>query len=371
MLQYNLTLERQLPWDTAITLAYAGSRGLNLMKVTEGNPVTPLGTNVNGACLAASATDATNINRPGYCWLNIPAEIRTNPNWTSIDLRTAGSNSWYNSLQFGLLKRLSRGLQLQSSYTYSKVIDETQGQLGVNAEDNSNYTYPTDPVHRNVDRGVASFDLTHNWRFNAIYNLPKLSSGGAAAKALLNGWWMSGILSLQSGYPFSPELQTNRSNSKVGGAQGDRPNLVSGRNNGNITSGTSTCNGSLAGARLGTPDQYFDPCAFAIQAPGFLGTAGRNILRGPGFATLDFSITKDTALHALGEAGKLEFRTEFFNILNRANFVTPGVATNTAAIVYAGNPAAGQTQAPLNTAGKLTGTSGTSRQIQFALKILF
>jgi carboxypeptidase family protein/TonB-dependent receptor-like protein len=383
ILQYNLTVERQLPFDTAVTIAYAGSRGINLMKVTEGNPTVPLGTNVNGVC--APAGPNPDINRAGYCWLG--NEPRTSPFWTNIDFRTAGSNSWYNSFQLSLLKRLSRGLQFQSAYTFSKIIDETQGQLGLNAEDNSNYTAPTDPTHRNVDRGVASFDLTHNWRFNTIYNLPNHSSGGAAAKALLNGWWMSGILSLQSGYPFSSVLQLNRSNSKVGGAQGDRPDLVLGRNNGNITSGTSTgCivvnnqgvpQGIAAGTKLGTPDLYFDPCAFAIQAADFLGTAGRNILRGPGFATLDFSLVKDTPLHVLGEAGKLEFRTEFFNILNRANFTTPGVGQsggNAAGVVYAGNPAtlaAGQTQPPLSTAGKLTSTSSTSRQIQFALKLLF
>ncbi len=338
MLQYNLTLERQLPFDTALTLAYAGSRGLNLMKVTEGNPTVP-----------------TILADGRQFWAG--TEPRTNPNWANIDLRTAGSNSWYNSLQVGLINRLSRGLQLQSSYTFSKIIDETQGQLGVNAEDNSNYTFPSDPTHRNVDRAAGSFDITHNWRINTIYNLPKVSSGTALTKALLNGWWTSGILSLQSGYPFSAVLQANRSRSKVGGAQGDRPDLLPGRSNDNII--------------LGGPDRYFDPNAFALQPAGFLGTAGRNILRGPGFATLDFSITKDTALRALGEAGKLEFRTEFFNILNRANFITPGVGQsggNGAAVVIAGGA---DSDRPLATAGRLTSTSSTARQIQFALKLLF
>lgn len=338
MLQYNLTLERQLPFDTALTLAYAGSRGLNLMKVTEGNPTIP-----------QILADGRQF------WAG--TEPRTNPNWANIDLRTASSNSWYNSLQLGLLKRLSHGLQFQSSYTFSKIIDETQGQLGVNAEDNSNYTFPTDPTHRNVDRAASSFDITHNWRINTIYNLPKVSGGGALAKGLLDGWWMSGILSLQTGYPFSPVLQANRSRSKVGGTQGDRPNLLPGRSNDNII--------------LGGPDRYFDTSAFAVQPIGFLGTAGRNILRGPGFATLDFSLVKDTALHALGEAGKLEFRIEFFNILNHANFITPGVGQsggNAAGVVFAG---VADTERPLATAGRLTSTSSTSRQIQFALKLLF
>ena len=118
------------------------------------------------------------------------------------------------------------------------------------------------------------------------------------------------------------------------------------------------------------PNRYFDPNAFTLQPAGFLGTAGRNILRGPGFATLDFSLAKDTALRMLGESGKVEFRAEFFNILNRANFVTPGIGLggNSAGVVFAGRS---NTETPLATAGRITRTAGTSRQIQLALKILF
>ena len=338
MLQYNLTVERQLPYQMAITVAYAGSRGINLMKVTEGNPTVP-----------QVLPDGRQF------WLG--TESRTNPNWGAIDLRTAGGNSWYHSLQVGINKRVSRGLQFQSSYTWSKLIDETQGQLGVNAEDNSNYTFPTDPTHRNVDRGAASFDIAHNIRFNAIYRLPELSSGGAVGRALLNGWWTSGILSLQTGLPFSTVMGSNRSRSGVGAGQGDRPNLLPGRKNDNII--------------LGGPDQYYDTSAFAVQDAGFLGTAGRNILRGPGFATLDFSLVKDIRLRPLGESGKLEFRAEFFNLLNRANFGTPGVGQgggNAAGVVFAG---LANGERPLPTAGRLIDTSSSSRQIQFALKILF
>src|ERR1019366_7836223 len=128
-----------------------------------------------------------------------------------------------------------------------------------------------------------------------------------------SGWQASGILSLQSGYPFTPALQTNRSRSGVnvgGGVNGvgiDRPDLVAGRNGANIVSGTTAgCLGVAPGQKLGTPNLYFDPCAFTIPAAGFLGTAGRNILRGPGLANLDFSLMKDTAIKHLGESGKLE-----------------------------------------------------------------
>ena len=130
------------------------------------------------------------------------------------------------------------------------------------------------------------------------------------------------------------------------GGGDDRPDLVSGRSNDDIVKGG--------------PEQYFDPTAFALQPAGYLGSAGRNILRGPGFANLDFSLVKDTSLGFLGEGGKLEFRSEFFNILNRVNFTTPSRT------VFAGS-----STTPLASAGQISDTIGTSRQIQFALKLIF
>jgi hypothetical protein len=124
--------------------------------------------------------------------------------------------------------------------------------------------------------------------------------------------------------------------------------LVPGRSNDNII--------------LGGPDRYYDPGAFTVPALGFLGNLGRNTLRGPGFANLDFSLVKDTSLRFLGESGKLEFRAEFFNILNRVNF---GMPNRTVLAARA------DVENPLANAGRITNTSGSSRQIQIALKILF
>ncbi len=337
LLQYNLAVERQLPFDMALILAYGGSRGINIIQTTEGNPTIP-----------EILPDGRQFWTGG--------DPRTNPNWADIELKTAGGNSWYNSFQVGLLKRMSSGIQFQGSYTWSKAMDETQAQQVT--ENTGSSSFASDPRHRSVDRGLAGFDLTHNFRFNAIYRLPETSAPGGVLKALLNGWWMSGILSLQSGYPFSPVIQTSRTRSGInGGLTGiDRPDLVPGRSNDNII--------------LGGSDRYFDPSAFTLQPFGFLGTAGRNILRGPGFATLDFSMAKEFALRFLGEAGRLQFRAESFNLFNRANFSTPGIGIggNNAGIVFAGR---GVTEEPLATAGRISSTAGTARQIQFALKILF
>ncbi|MBI2817160.1 MAG: TonB-dependent receptor [Acidobacteria bacterium] len=328
LLQYNLAVERQLPWNAAVTLAYGGSRGLNLFQGREGNPTVP-----------QILPDGRKF------WLG--NEPLINPNWSNIELKTAGGNSFYNSLQLGLTKRLSRGLQFQNSYTFSKLIDEGQSQL--NSDNNAVSSFLVDTSDPKLDRAPSVFDATHNFRFNGIYRFSELASGGMISK-LLNGWWVSGILTLQSGYPFTPVLGTNRSRSKMnGGAAGiDRPDLVSGRNGSNIV--------------LGGSDRYFDSTAFRIPAAGFLGTAGRNIVRGPGFATVDFSLSKDTSLDFLGEGGKLEFRAEVFNITNHANFALPNRT------VFAARQ---DVEAPVANAGRIDSTSSTSRQIQFALKLLF
>ena len=348
LLQYNLTVERLLPHNMALTATYGGSRGLNLIQTKEGNPTVPQ--------IRPDGRQFWPANAP-----------RTNPNWGTIEVKTGASNSWYNSLQLGLAKRLGGGLQFQSSYTFSKTIDETQGQL--NVDNNASATFGADPTHRSVDRGLAAFDVRHNWRFNAIYRVPGPAAPSGLANKLLNGWWVSGILALQSGYPFTPSLQTNRSRSLVngGGANIDRPDLNTTRSSGEIVSGSTVgCPGIPAGEKLGTPTRYFDPCAFSVPEIGFLGNLGRNTLRGPGFANLDFSLAKDTALGMLGEGGRLEFRAEVFNILNRASFDIP-----TRTVFAATTLTVPPVESVLGTAGRISSTATTPRQIQFALKLLF
>jgi hypothetical protein len=182
-------------------------------------------------------------------------------------------------------------------------------------------------------------------------------------------------LSVQGGYPFTVNLQTNRSRDRAfSSAPGlDRPNIAPGRSIYSITHGVSTPNSieglancPTAGKQLGTPQLWFDPCAFTIPNAGFIGNAGRNILRGPGLADVDLSLVKNTAVKQLGEAGNVEFRAELFNLFNHPNFAMPGDRN-----AYAGNPT-GNIQAPLSDSGVISTTgSATSRQVQRALKIIF
>jgi Carboxypeptidase regulatory-like domain/TonB dependent receptor-like, beta-barrel len=377
--QFNLTVERQLPGQMALTVSYAGSLGQHLIdSALEGNPFVPQGVpDANGNCVARPAGQSVNLTSmvdgsATACWLGGDPRVNQNSGlasgkpWGHIAYRTANGSSWYNSLQVMLVKQLSKGLQFQSSYTWSKSLDTLQNEFG---SDNTftEAPSPTDSFNVRTDRGPSVFNSSQNWHFNVLYRLPSPQSSGFVGK-MLGGWWVAGIETLQSGYPFTACLSSNQSNSGViqgaGSSCAERPDLVAGRSLSSITSGTSSgctigAETVAAGTPLGTPNLWFDPCAFTIQRAGFLGTEGRNILNGPKFADTDFTIAKDTKLGFLGEAGNLEFRAEMFNIMNHANF-------------QFGNNGAGAALAlDTSSAGILLDTANSARQIQFALKLLF
>jgi hypothetical protein len=238
------------------------------------------------------------------------------------------------------------------------------------------------------DYGPSCFDLRHNFRMSLLYRFPNLKSNGVLAK-LVNGWWTGNIVSLQTGLPFTPILATNRSNSGNLSTGADRVDV----NTQAIAQGTVLTNAEggtyLAAAEFvpydpdtvitGNPNQWFNPDMFHMQPMvpcpnnpaltcGTLGEAARGILRGPGLADWDFSLVKDTAAPLLGKLGSLELRAEFFNILNHTNFGMPASATvfNGATSVLGAYQ-----QAPLAGVGQITTTATTSRQIQFALKLIF
>jgi hypothetical protein len=310
------------------------------------------------------------------CWGGTDSRVNQNVNpatgekWGHIAYRTADGNSSYNSLQVQMVKQMTHGVQFQSSYTWSKSLDEVQNQLA------SDQTFteapgPTNAFNLRTDRGPSVFNSQNNWHFNLIYHVPSPIHEGFAG-TMLGGWWVAAIETLQSGYPFTACLSNNQSGSKIiqgaGSPCADRPNLVPGRSLSSITSGTSTgCTAGVNGAALtvakgtplGTPNLWFDPCAFTVQPAGFLGTEGRNILNGPAFADTDFTVAKDTKLKFLGESGNLEFRVEMFNLLNHANFQ------------FGNNGGGAALEIDTPSAGQLLDTADTSRQIQLALKLLF
>jgi hypothetical protein len=401
MLQYNLAVQQQLPWQMALTIAYGGSRGYNLQVLTDGNPTVPNGTpaQVNGqyvcryvgaantppfrqqnliygsnanACIAPVIT-TKNMDPIYYPTLQPNVAARNNNNWGPFNMITDSSESWYNSLQVELQKSLGKGLQFQTNFTYSKMLDDTQGSTSGVTEVSGSSTYAEDPWNPYVDRGPSSLNTPLSSKTNIIYHLPRFDAPNRFASGLVNGWWLTSILQFQTGYPFTVTYTGGRSGLNVDGSNVaivDRPMVVAGRNPSNITHGTSSCSAAagkaFVGQKLGTPLLFFDPCAFYIQSSGFLGNEGRNFLQGPTYKDVDFSIVKDTKVPFLGEAGSVEFRAEFFNLFNHPNFNLP---TNTS-FAGTGALAADVSEQPVSGAGQVT-TALPSRQIQLSLKALF
>lgn len=240
------------------------------------------------------------------------------------------SDSHYNSLQLSVTKRFSHGLQFLASYTLSKSIDEFSAlptnEIVLLAGDQQ------DPEHH---RGRSDFDRRHRFIYSFVYDLPQFYKGeSGAAKRLLNDWELAGIVTLQSGRPFT-FVQSSAFPSVL-----QRPDLVQGQ---------EVC---LSGSVKDRLSQFFNTAALTPSALGApFGTVGRNICSGPDQRNFDFSIIKFIPIN---ERYRAEFRAEFFNIFNNVNFANP------ASDIFV--PA---------TFGRITGTSSGPRVIQFALKFSF
>jgi hypothetical protein len=196
------------------------------------------------------------------------------------------------------------------------------------------------PPNTRLDWGPSTYDVRHALVVHSLWELP-IGRGHGTASKLLGGWTLSGIATVQSGFPFTPQLGYNPSN------DGDSRNPV-----------RPSWNPAFQGPVIeGNPSQYFNPAAFAAPASGTYGNVGRDTLTGPGTRTIDLSVVKNTPI---SERLKVQFRAEVFNVPNHANFATPNT------VVFSSASAA-----PSATAGLITATSTASRQIQFGLKALW
>jgi Carboxypeptidase regulatory-like domain len=379
-IQYNLAVQRQLARNTAISVAYVGTRGVHLWQQLEGNPTIPTAV-VSGVQYWSNSVP--------FCQTGTIPTCRINPNFGAVNTNNPVGVSHYDSLQVVVSKRLSGGLEAQGAYTYGHSLDTPIGQLI--ASDCAGAPGMDNGVSSNTrahDYGPSCFDVRHNFRVSLLYHFPNLVSNGLLSK-LVNGWWTGNIVALQTGYPFTPVLASNRSNSGNLNAAQDRVDI----NTQAIAQGTVLTNaegGAYVAATnfipynphtviTGNPNQWFNPNMFHMEPMvpcpnnaaltcGTLGNAARGILRGPNLAVWDFSVVKDTAISILGEQGVVEFRAELFNILNHTNFGMP-----TSATVFNGATSVlgAYQQAPLAGVGQITTTATTSRQIQFALKLIF
>ena len=335
LVSWSVRVEQELTPNTALTLGYVGSHGYHEILGIDANepfpvicpaaPCPAVYPSTFPAPLAGSPIPAGTYYEPAATKPN--ASI--NNTWTYF----SEADSSYQALQVDLTRRLSGGLLLRGVYTWSKTIDDGDS---LNATTSGGEpALASNPFDLRADRGLASFDVRNVGVVSASYALP------FAKRSAAGGWTLNSIVTLQGGFPFTPQLSYNPSNT------GDSRNPV-----------RPYVNPAFSGpVILGNPSQWFNPAAFLAPPnnSGFFGNLGRDTLPGPGLATWDLSALKDTRLR---EGLNLQFRAEFFNVLNRANFNTPNAVVFTPTGV---SP----------TAGVITGTSTTSRQIQFSLKLLW
>jgi hypothetical protein len=371
LISWSLRVEHQLSPNTALTLGYVGSHGYHEIVGVDANepfpticPASPCPAvfPTFDPNAAVTATNSPTIGFPKGTPLAgapvpagtfyIPAGTpRANPALANTWTWFSRGDSSYHALQVDLRRRFSHGLSVRGVYTWSKTLDDGDSLNQTTA--NNAPGLVSNPFNLRADKGLATFDVRNAAVINALYALP-FGPGQALASALqgwsgklVSGWSVAGILTAQSGFPFTPQLSYNSSNN------GDARNPV-----------RPFLNPSFSGSVVtGNPNQWFNPAAFIAppSASGFYGNAGRDSYIGPGLATWDFSVLKDTAI---SERLNLQFRAEIFNLLNRANFNTPNLIVFTP-------PTATNLTGLSGTAGAITSTSTTSRQVQFGLKLLW
>ncbi len=326
VISYTLKIEREIAANTSLSVGYVGSHGYHEMLSVDANEPVP-----------TIQADGTVFYPKGAPLAN--PQLANTTTWFSQGV------SSYNALELDVRRAFSGGLQFRGTYTYAKSLDDgTAWNSSVGANAPGFVMYPANPK---LDWAPSTTDVRHLAVINATYELPigrdKLlfrNIEGWGDK-LASGWSLSGIETLQSGFPFTPQLGFNPTNN------GDSRNPI-----------RPSWNPTFAGpVILGNPSQYFNPNAFLLPASGTYGNVSRDSLTGPAIAQLDVALSKTTALL---EKAHFQFRAELFNVLNHTNFATPNTVVFSSASL-----------SPSPTAGVITATSTSSRQVQLGLKILF
>lgn len=297
---WNFTVERAITKSTTVEAGYVASKGSKLYSWRDINQPRP--------------TNAAQYRRPNFYF-------------DDITLAESRANSNYHSLQVRVQQRMARGVTGMLSYTYAKSLDDTSGFFQSTGDPN----FPQNSNDLRAERGRSSFDIRQRAVASYSYDLP------FAKGKLWGGWQTLGIWTFQTGRPFTVALNPDFDNSNTGRSvlgfgNNDRPNLIANPNLDNRTA-----------------ERWFNTAAFAVPARGNFGSAGRNIVDGPGLQTINLSLVKNTVF---SDRYNLQFRAEFFNALDRANF---GLPDN-----FVGNP----------TFGRIL-TAGDPRRVQLGLKLLF
>lgn len=430
--QYGASVQQELPGNTVLTVAYVGSQGRNLFlrsitnRILPGEAVIlngaalPTGVGVitrcsvapvNGTCPGAisGVTTVREFDIVGKT-LDANGNIVANPAqvlqpFGEIDYKTSGGRDRYDGLQILVNRRFTAGLTINAQYQFAKSYGNTQGSNEAQTAQN--------PYSFEEEFGNNTFDIRHSGNVTALYQLPfgkgqKYEFDGIA-NALFGGWTVGGVYNGRSGSPINvfvtrPDtvfVCNNSAGCNLGTAPGAASNVANGFvvNALPATSATVTNSGFIA--VLNTPGgnasrstrrpnlipgvnpfiedgglRYLNPAAFSIPAPGTYGNLPRNFLKGPVFHQFDLTLQKK---FRLTETANIEFRSEFYNLFNRANFANPPAVLPNALGTSATSFQPGQPFTTANvgqfgilnaTVGRTVGL-GTNRQIQFALRLNF
>jgi Carboxypeptidase regulatory-like domain/TonB dependent receptor len=334
---YDLNLQRSFGANVLLQVGYVGTKGTKLPRFIEGNPA---------IYIPGVSTPGNADQRRLYSGCTL-ADPPTACKFSSTGLIAGIANSSYNALEVSLKQRFSHGLSFLASYTYSKAIDDassfnlTGSAAKPVAGENDLAQNPFDLA---AERGPSLFDARHRLVFSYQWNLPFYHQGTGLTQGVLGGWQLNGIVTAMSGTPFTVFDSTDESDQggapEITGFSANRPNVVSAQN---PNSGPKTVSAWLN--RAAFTQVIPDPNSPVQQ----FGNAGRNIGVGPRYADWDFSIFK---IFRVTESKDIQFRAEFFNILNHPNFRLPDSDIS--------SPTFNQIQAAL-----------PPRVIQLALKFLF
>ena len=348
--QWNFSIQHQFTQNLTATVAYVGNHGVHMeFRADDLNAVQPASVTAAGYLYPTPVGSGTTIN----------------PNWGRIDNTNWGDDNHYNALDVLVQQNLSHGFQIGGSYTWSKTMDQGSG------------SYLSDPFNNSISnlfsvskalrQSVSDYDITHVGTINFTWYVPSPKDLPSAAAFALDGWQLGSIITAHTGLPFTPIIGGDPLGLNTDDF--DFPNRIK--------------TGACASATTGDPHAYLNLNCFSLPVPttsiaaqcarftaipattptcaNLIGNGGRNSVRGPGLFDMDFSVFKNNYIRKISETFNAQFRAEIFNILNHPNFLSP--SANSTLFNQDGTPVGG--------AGLINGTSTTSRQIQFGLKVIW
>ncbi len=431
---YTASLQQELPYKLAATVAYVGSQGRNLFLrglsnvLRAGNATIPDGTPIPTNAGVVSRTNAAGqvIGVTTVRQFSIVSGTSVQNPFAEIDTKTSGGTDSYNALQAALSRRIGSGLTLNSQYTFSKSFGNTSGsnEARTTAQPFGGTPRPSGDINNyEADRGYNNFDVRHTFNLSAVYDLPigkgRRFDWGSAGNAIFGSWEIGTIMNMRSGLPIDvtitrPDtvavcsagpctINTNATATttvptgftvQVPSVSGTQPlpsgfvAVVNGPGGGSSRQTRRPDLISGVSPYLNNDRNLLKPAAFAIPLAGTFGNLPRNALKGPNFRQFDLILNRK---FRFSESTNLEFRTEVFNIFNQANFANPASTLNVALPILTFNAAAnafvlgsglqpgqpftqsaaGSTFGLLRQTVERTVGLGTNRQIQFALRLNF